>query len=140
MEIPSESENSWIPLSDIPTTFNETIEHFHHCHPHAPHPHVYDINKNFSNFSSVPPAINPTFSAHSDQVPPSVPPAATRAPCPAVPLAAPRPAFPPAVRQSLRSEYVPPMQTTTRSGRVAHLRSRLDPVHIKRTRKTSSSA
>jgi hypothetical protein len=31
------SKNSWIPLSDIPTTLNKTIEHFHRRHPCAPH-------------------------------------------------------------------------------------------------------
>ncbi|KAG2335909.1 hypothetical protein BDR05DRAFT_839721, partial [Suillus weaverae] len=30
------SEDSWLPLSDIPTLFNELIEHFHRCHPHSP--------------------------------------------------------------------------------------------------------
>jgi hypothetical protein len=46
---------------------------------------------------------------------------------PAVPPAAARPASPLVVRQRLRSEYVPPFQTTTRTGRVSKPAQRLDP-------------
>ncbi|KAH7919984.1 hypothetical protein BV22DRAFT_978033, partial [Leucogyrophana mollusca] len=31
-----DSEDSWIPLSDIPTTYNELLEHFHRRHTKAP--------------------------------------------------------------------------------------------------------
>ncbi|KAJ3495813.1 hypothetical protein NLJ89_g10573 [Agrocybe chaxingu] len=31
-----DSENSWIPLSDIPSSFNELLERFHRRHPRAP--------------------------------------------------------------------------------------------------------
>jgi len=44
----------------------------------------------------------------------------------AVPPARPRSASPLHVRQNLRSEYVPPPQTTTRSGRISHPAARLN--------------
>ncbi|KAF8291783.1 hypothetical protein DL93DRAFT_2044979, partial [Clavulina sp. PMI_390] len=31
-----QSERSWLPLSDIPSTYNETLEHFHRLHPKLP--------------------------------------------------------------------------------------------------------
>lgn len=116
-----ESENSWLPLSDIPISFNELIERFHRRHPRSPHPHSFDINKNYNT-----PFITDQSSTSSLQVPfssvvPSEPlslPAMHSEPSPlpsvaAVPPAVARPPSPPAVRQRLRSEYVPPMQTTT---------------------------
>jgi Chromo (CHRromatin Organisation MOdifier) domain len=47
------SENSWIPLSDIPTSFNETLKRFHHHHPCAPHPHHFDITHSYSPTNDV---------------------------------------------------------------------------------------
>jgi len=123
-----DSENSWIPLSDIPTTFNELIERFHRRHPRAPHPHIIDIDKNYSISHPSSTAVDP--SSPSENSPSSFPlqSAPASSSHAAVPPAAPRPASPPAVRQRLRSEYVPPTQTTTRSGRVSRPKSKLDPL------------
>ncbi|KAG2368892.1 hypothetical protein BDR07DRAFT_1268801, partial [Suillus spraguei] len=44
-----ESDDSWLPLSDIPTLFNELIECYHCRHPHSPCPHVINMNKNYHN-------------------------------------------------------------------------------------------
>ncbi|KAL6305029.1 hypothetical protein BKA93DRAFT_732096, partial [Sparassis latifolia] len=41
----SHDEDSWIPLSDIPTTQNELFERFHRRHPCCPHPHHFIIDR-----------------------------------------------------------------------------------------------
>ena len=163
----SDSEDAWIPLSDIPTTYNELLERYHRRHPRAPRPHAILLNKSFSLSDTGPienslpgddhrdPPSNEMFD-HSDPsrvasevTPPSVdtcvasevsPPSidtrggrilvnARFAPAPvpsAVPAAVSRPASPPPAHQNLRSEYVPPPRTTTRSGRVSRPAARLD--------------
>jgi len=146
-----ESEDSWIPLSDIPTPFNELIERFHRRHPRSPRPHSFDINKNYNilsitDYSStssslqVPPSSAvPSESPEPSSMPPEPPKPSsipTKPPEPssvpsvptvaAVSPAVARPPSPAAVRQRLRSEYVPPTQTTTRTGRVSRPAERLD--------------
>ena len=138
----SEDENSWIPLSDIPTSSNELIDRFHRRHPKAPRPHSLTINaipshtldpvdlNLFDNFIST--SDPPLASEHA--APPSFVPVPTPAAAlllfvpssSSVPSAFARPASLPVVRQNLRSEYVPPLQTTTRSGRVSKPRHPLD--------------
>ena len=128
-----ESENSWIPLSDIPTSQNELIDRFHCCHPRAPHPHTIVLNQCFpvpptTHSPSVSIELTPqTSSPHTDSM--LTVPQASSAPlaAPMVPPAAARPASPPVIHQRLRSEYVPPIQTTTRTGRVSKPAQRLDP-------------
>jgi hypothetical protein len=136
----SEDENSWIPLSDIPTSSNELIDRFHRRHPKAPRPHSLIINAtpphtldppNFNlidNSTFISDPLPPASEHTSVAAPPSfvpVPAPAAAAPLPlvpsasSVPPASARPASPPVIRQNLRSEYVPPLQTTTRSGRVS---------------------
>jgi transposase InsO family protein len=122
-----ESEDSWLPLSNIPTSFNELIERFHRRHPHSPCPHSLDINKNYndssitdySSTSSPIQVLMPVKPSASSSMPPM--PALA-----AVPPAAARSLSPVAVRQRLRSEYVPPTQTTTRGGHILCPAERLD--------------
>lgn len=122
----SSDEDSWVPLSDIPTSCNEMIERFHRRHTKAPRPHLIAINKSFSIPSDLD-LVEPSTPSSSDPAPsepvlamPSVPSA------PAVPVAFVRPATPPAPRMNLREVYVPPSRTTTRTGRVSRPAAHLD--------------
>jgi hypothetical protein len=118
-----ESDDSWLPLSDIPTSLNELLERYHRRHPRSPCPHIIDINKNYHTSS----AATDTSLSLSSQVPSSVAPPEPPVPAlAAVPPAAARPLSPVAVRQRLRSEYEPPTQTTTRGGRVSCPAERLN--------------
>jgi hypothetical protein len=54
----SNSEDAWIPLSDIPTTYNELLERYHRRHPRAPKPHSIVLNQSFS-LSDTGPTTNP---------------------------------------------------------------------------------
>lgn len=135
-----DEENSWVPLSDIPTTANEIIERFHRRHPRAPRPHRLILDQTFpapvSDVTDAVPLSAPQvpLSASSLASSPVASPAASLAPLPAaphaprprVPPAAPRPRSPSPVRENLRSSYVAPTQTTTRSGRVSRPAARLD--------------
>ena len=117
----SAEEDSWVPLSEIPTTSDEMVDRFHRRHPRAPRPPAivlshsahtaFNTNNNSSPSAPQVPSV-PTPSAPAASAP-------RRRRAPAVPSAAPRPRSPAPVRQNLRSEYVPPMQTTLRSGRVS---------------------
>ncbi|KAK6980591.1 hypothetical protein R3P38DRAFT_3376706 [Favolaschia claudopus] len=73
------------------------------------------------------PAASEIASAPEPPRPDVVPPR----PAAAVPAALPRPASPPRVRQNLRSDYVPPSQTTTRLGRVSRPAKRLTASSLK---------
>ncbi|GBE80968.1 Transposon Tf2-12 polyprotein [Sparassis crispa] len=140
----SHDEDSWIPLSDIPTTQNELFERFHCRHPRCPHPHRFIIDRvmpvpSFTDIStslqkpSVPslspaeehaeehasvPAVTPPTPHPADEPAAHAPPVPVPR-APAIPAAAPRPSSPPPVRQNLRHIYEPPSQTTTHSGRVS---------------------
>ncbi|GJF00476.1 hypothetical protein PsYK624_167640, partial [Phanerochaete sordida] len=145
-----EEENSWVPLSDIPTTSNELIERFHRRHPRAPRPHPLvlaqtfpaplDVDTDAFTPYSAPQVPSAASSAASSPVAPSAPlPAASSSssapPRPAVPPAAARPRSPSIVRENLRSTYVAPTQTTTRSGRISRPAERLDPdIHTRKRR------
>ncbi|KAJ8502741.1 hypothetical protein ONZ45_g11483 [Pleurotus djamor] len=133
-----DSEDSWVPLSDIPTSLNEALDRFHRRHPHFPHPHysalnlTYDPRTLLTELSAR--TYDPDYELTSDLSltgpDTSIPLAAAAAPRPALPVPPPRPArpaSPPVVRQRLRSEYVPPPQTTTRLGRVSRPPTRYDP-------------
>ena len=48
---------------------------------------------------------------------------------PTIPPATAHPASPPVICQRLRSEYIPPIQTTTRTGHVSKPAQHLDPEH-----------
>ncbi len=119
----SEDENSWIPLSDFPTTSNELLERFHRRHTRAPRP----PHSLFNQLAPPVPLATDPPSASAPQVPPpdsSAPaPPRTR---PAIPHAAPRPRSPAPIREDPRQVYTPPTQTTTRSGRVSRPRPRPD--------------
>lgn len=45
------SDNFWVPFSDLPTSLDESIEHFHHCHPCLPWPHHFNFICNHSNLT-----------------------------------------------------------------------------------------
>ncbi|KAF5372651.1 hypothetical protein D9615_009824 [Tricholomella constricta] len=62
-----DSENSWIALSDIPTTANELIDRFHRRHPRAPRPHPITLQQHFSLITDN----LPTSSTHDAQDVPS---------------------------------------------------------------------
>ena len=127
-----DEENSWVPLSDIPTTSNELIERFHRRHPRAPRPHRLILDQTFPPPVSV--VTDDTFTSSSaPQMPSDASSSAAsssiavaRPARPAVPVAVARPASPPPVHENLRSSYTPPTQTTTRSGRISRPAARLD--------------
>ena len=103
-----DSENSWIPLSDISTTDNELLERFHRRHPRAPRPHPLLLTK------SVPPV-------EDDSVPVS-----TSTPIVDFDIRAlPRPRSP--VPEPVPAHYTPLSQTTTRTGRISRPVARYDP-------------
>lgn len=118
------SEDSWVPLSDFPSSLDSILERFHRRHPKAPRPHKTVLAQTFpgdpvisspsSNIDSAATASTSTAAAIA-ALPPRVPDAAPRPPSP---LAAPR--------QNLRVEYVPPEATIMRSGRVAKPPPRAD--------------
>ncbi|KAL1942197.1 hypothetical protein VTO73DRAFT_6261 [Trametes versicolor] len=126
----SEDENTWLPLSDMPTTSNELLERFHRRHPRAPRPpHTLFNHSAQSALDST----NNSLSSSTLQAPPSAsapfasPPDAPRViSAPAVPPAAPRPRSPPPIREDPRVSYTPPSQTTLRSGRVSRPPARRD--------------
>ena len=130
-----ESENSWIPLSDIPTSQNELIDCFHHRHPQAPRPHTIALNQTFSippttNSPSVSIELTPqTSSPHTDSMLAIPQASSTPLAIPIIPPTTAHPASPPVIHQRLRSEYVPPIQTMTRTGRVSKPAQHLDPEH-----------
>ena len=124
------TEDSWIPLSDIPTTSNELIERFHCRHTHAPRPPTSIFtptvqpepaptdSASSALQTSTPASSEPPASA-SAPVLPTPAPVLAPAPTSAVPAYVPRPLSPPTVRVNPRAYYEPPTQTTTRSGRVS---------------------
>ena len=125
-----DSEDSWIPLSDIPTSSNELITRFHRRHSRAPRPHQLVLDQTFP----APPVLeNPVLTELTDTVSTSTQelpvtrtePAASSSSV--VPLAAAHPASPPVILENLRTAYVPAAQTTLSSGRVSRPPSRLDP-------------
>ena len=100
------SENSWVPHSDLPSTLDEVLEHFHRRHPTLPRPHQIDISRD----RSLPLPCKPPARVEVTQLPaplhPRVPFAPARVPSPPQPLRA--------------IAYTPPTRTTLRSGRVSH--------------------
>ncbi|KAJ3779565.1 hypothetical protein GGU10DRAFT_401828 [Lentinula aff. detonsa] len=110
------SEDSWIPLSDIPDSFNELIDKFHHRHPRSPRPPQFILD--FARRAPL-----DSTSHNSDSTSPSV-----LSHRPAIPPAIRRPRSPSAVHHDPRTNYVPPAQTTTRSGCISKPPQRLDPI------------
>ncbi|KAK6966467.1 hypothetical protein R3P38DRAFT_3246164 [Favolaschia claudopus] len=76
------------------------------------------------------PVTEPSSDTSSVTAPPVDPPDPTPSTTAAVPRAASRAPTPPPLRQNLRSNYVAPISTTTRTGRVSRPAERLDPVHV----------
>jgi hypothetical protein len=114
----SPDEDAWIPLSDLPTTANELIDHYHRRHPrsHRPPQVLFNQTHSLSPIESIIPPTNITPSPPiTDTQPATTPPAARR-----------RSPSPVAIRQNLRINYTPPQQTTTRSGRVSRPPQRPD--------------
>ncbi|KAJ3996294.1 hypothetical protein F5050DRAFT_1571807, partial [Lentinula boryana] len=118
-----DTENSWIPLTDIPDSQNNLIDKFHRRHLHSPCPPASLISKSKPFIDSSPAIDSTSFSNSSTIVPVSLEPH-TR---PAPPLASRRPQSPKPVTENLRSDYYPAPQTTTRSGRTSKPPSRLNP-------------
>ncbi|OJT05607.1 Transposon Tf2-1 polyprotein [Trametes pubescens] len=142
----SEDDNSWLPLTDIPATSNELLDRFHRHHPRAPHPPDSVLYATaHTTFDKVSNAHSPS-SASSPQVPSSALPSASpplppptsslTSPATAPTPFTPRPAAilparpcapsPPPVHTNPRVKYVPPVQTTLRSGRVSQPHPRRD--------------
>ncbi|THH04254.1 hypothetical protein EW146_g10223 [Bondarzewia mesenterica] len=113
------SENAWIPLSDIPTTLNKLIEHFHRHHPRAPRPHIMEINKDYHSI------LQDSTDINSPHTPPPIIDESllTRA---SVPTQVVRPLSPITQRVNLQREYFAPMSTTLRSGCISHPPSQPD--------------
>jgi hypothetical protein len=135
----SEDEDAWVPLSDIPHTADEMLERFHRCHPRAPRlqrvvlDKTYPVNEpNSDSTSSTAPS--------SDSSPPIIP---TTNPLPttstAVPPVSRRTPTPPPLQENLRSNYVPPMVTTTQSGCTSRPAERLDPVYAPKPHRSRRS-
>ena len=91
----TDTENSWIPFSDIPNSLFHILDQFHCRNPSRPHPPRFLFSTN-----SIPPTSLKSFPSnhsHSHYQP-------TRSPSPP-----PEPSF---------RDYQPPVQQVTRSGRV----------------------
>ncbi len=86
-----ETDNSWIPLSDIPSTFNELIDKFHRRHPRAPRPHPITIQQSFNTIFTAD-ISNPQTSTVAPPAAASSPPSSSLPSAPVVPL--PLPAAP----------------------------------------------
>jgi Chromo (CHRromatin Organisation MOdifier) domain len=114
-----ESKNSWIPLSNIPTSHNKLLDHFHRCNPH---PHTLVLNQVFSPLPLTPPTISP----HTDSMP-QVSLQTNDSLRPRIPPAAAHPASPLLIRQRLRSVYKPAARTMTHTDRVSRPATRYDP-------------
>lgn len=120
------TERAWIPLSDIPSSYNEVLEVFHRRHPRLQRPADSTLLRNRPLIpSSTPhgpiqhPSSQPTSetqntsiidNAITTPIPTSLPP-----PPPHLPLSP----LPPRLPPSLAVAYTPPSRTTTRSGRVS---------------------
>ncbi|OJT06055.1 Transposon Tf2-12 polyprotein [Trametes pubescens] len=123
----SPDEDSWVPLSDLPTTTNEMIERFHRRHPRTPHPPrsllehnaLEPFDTNTSSISTQTSDSSPPSAASPVASTPMPAPATAPARRPAVAPSAPRPPSPAPVRANPRVFYKPPSQTTLRSGRVS---------------------
>ncbi|ESK84514.1 reverse transcriptase-rnase h-integrase [Moniliophthora roreri MCA 2997] len=105
-----QSEDSWIPLSDIPSNLDETIDRFHHRHPRAPRPNniLFQQRLTFNNSDEA----LVTLSSE-DSVDKSIPV---------------RPTSPKNVSINPKTNYTTPVCTTTRSSRVSQPAPRLDPI------------
>ncbi|KAJ3725638.1 hypothetical protein DFJ43DRAFT_1157365 [Lentinula guzmanii] len=99
------SEDSWVPLSDLPNSTNETIERFHRRHPRTKRPPSSVLSSSRQL----------TFTPQSDDV--EIDSADPSRPTP--PIADRRSMLPAPINPNLRINYEPPTQTMTRSGRVA---------------------
>lgn len=94
----ADTENSWIPFSEIPNTLYYILEQFHRRNPSRPHPPRFQ----FSTTSTEPPASLddiPSLPTHDHYQP-------TRTPSP-----------PP---QPCLRDYQPPLQQKSRYGRLIH--------------------
>lgn len=134
-DLPS-SEDSWTPLSDIPTSSNELLEHFHRRHTRAPRPHSLVLNQNLHVPLNSACSTTDASTSSAQVSEPTVPSVVLPLSSAAVPPAIPRPASPPATHENLRTTYVPPTQTTTSFGRVCRPPPpRLDPIIPTRKRR-----
>lgn len=116
-------ENSWGPLSDLPTSADELIERYHRRHPKSPRPPSSILHRSVhesgaTDATTLSSAQVPLPAASSEPARPSTLLAST---CPhaAIPSAAPRPPSPAPLRLNPCVEYTPPSQTTLCSGRVS---------------------
>ncbi|KAJ3782967.1 hypothetical protein GGU10DRAFT_378110, partial [Lentinula aff. detonsa] len=107
-----DSEDSWIPLSDLPDSTNELVDNFHRRHPRSKRP----PSSVLSSSRQV------VFTPQSDDV--EIDSADSSRPVPpATVRRSPSPIF---INPNLRVNYQPAPQTTTRSGRVARPPNRLN--------------
>ena len=128
------TERAWIPLSDIPTTYNEALERFHRRNPRLPRPADSTLLRArplYPSSSTHAPVSHPSPLADSDSPAPSANsttdtslgadnvPSTDASP---IPSHAPR-AHSPIPNPSLRVAYTPPTITTTRSGRQSRPRN-----------------
>ena len=104
------SDRSWVPLSEIPSSYDEIIERFHRRHSSLPKPSTHSF-KNKSRTS------HPTLPSPAPPTVPSPIPSSTHDPL-ALPL---RPISPPPDPDRL--SYRPPPVTTTRSKRKSRARN-----------------
>ncbi|KAJ3476377.1 hypothetical protein NLI96_g11201 [Meripilus lineatus] len=117
----SPDEDSWLPLSDIPTLYNELLERFHRCHSRAPRPHQLLIARSVPTDTSVIPS---NMTKNLPQPMNNDPSSSS-----ALPKNIPRRSSPPPVpAPNLVNEYVPPTQTTTLRGCIIRPAPRLDPL------------
>jgi hypothetical protein len=119
-----DSEQSWVPLTDIPTAYNEHIEQYHRRNPSRPRPadstlfHSRSISHSkvpHAPIAPVPDSSSPKQIQNDKNTSSS-----TSIPIPFPFSQIPRSCTPPLPKPpNPRSNYIPPHQSTTRSGRVS---------------------
>lgn len=138
-----ESERAWIPLSDIPSTYNEKLEQFHRRNPRfvrpadstllrsrplslskSPHAPIAPESDSVPVLVSVPVPVSDSFPSSSSALTPSAS-ASDSTSVPILPATSSLPLSTPLRSSkdlrsiSLKTLYTPPSATTTRSGRVS---------------------
>ncbi len=109
------TERAWVPLSDIPTTYNESLERFHRRNPRLPCPANSTLLRTQPLF---PASTSHTPVSHPADVPAEIP---TAADATTMDTASPIPSHVPRTQSpvtipSPRNAYTSPSVTTTRSG------------------------
>ncbi|KAF5339905.1 hypothetical protein D9758_015029 [Tetrapyrgos nigripes] len=112
----SHDNDSWIPLSELPSTYNHLIERFHRLNPRAPHPHELLIDKTYDTTM---------IQTDSDSI---IPTSDTPSTSVSIPDFVPRPSSPKQKTVKPHLDYVPPTHYITRSNRRSKPKPRDDTI------------